>query len=1004
MNFSLVSSSSEITCPCSKSSRHINEKLLVSKPFVRVGYFKKKDHRVLNHDSRKVAVSRSLIPESLQEPYIGEKHLKEEASLKFKFVRTLLIDNYDSYTYNIYQELSIINGESTSQDRSFLCKCDMDLDALIAGNKAEPGHTNEPGVAWVGSSDGRPPLGATLPDQVGADKLSLSQALYDGATTPALEAHWPLCLQPMNMALSPGVPPVVVRNDEWTWEDIRHYLYEKKAFDNIVISPGPGSPTCPADIGICLRLLLECRDIPILGVCLGHQALGYVHGARIVHAPEPVHGRLSEIEHTGCNLFHDIPSGRNSGFKVVRYHSLVIDADSLPEDLIPIAWTSSTDTLSFRETQHSNVIPDAFWSQSDRKIPVEYFATDIKNTSSWSSNNSEGMKSTKVIMGIMHSTRPHYGVQFHPESIATYHGRKIFENFRKMTKNYWLRSSSIDDRKVPRTSRLFSALPKSKLLMNNEDKRNQLSLCNTVMLSHKSIGARFLKLKWRKFECLANKVGGARNIFCELFGDQKAENTFWLDSSSVEQRRARFSYMGGKGGSLWKQVTFRLSDQSNAKGGGYLSTEDAQGSVQSAFLEDGFLEFLNKELQSFRYKKEDYEGLPFDFCGGYIGFMGYNLKVECGMASNRHKSRTPDACLFFADNLVVIDHHYDDIYIMSLDDIHHHPGTAGPHERSTTISWLDDTEQKLLHLKASTTKKFKEHMSWPVASTPCKEGFLTEKSRDQYMEDVEKCLKFIKDGESYELCLTTQMRKRIGDIDYLGLYLNLRERNPSPYAAWLNFSKENLCICCSSPERFLRLDRDDILEAKPIKGTIARGSTPEEDKQLKLQLQHSEKDQAENLMIVDLLRNDLGRVSEPGSVHVPCLMEVESYATVHTLVSTVRGKKQLNLSPVDCVRAAFPGGSMTGAPKLRSMEILDSLESCSRGIYSGSIGFFSYNQTFDLNIVIRTVVIHEGEASIGAGGAVVALSNPEDEYEEMILKTQAPVKTVMGYQSGSDLS
>uniref|UniRef100_A0A5B7BJG5 aminodeoxychorismate synthase n=1 Tax=Davidia involucrata TaxID=16924 RepID=A0A5B7BJG5_DAVIN len=905
MSFTLCSSSSDITSPCFESLRSKNMNLLVSKPFVRIGDFTKKNNiQVFNHDARKEVISGHLVPRHLEGSCMGKKQL-EEPSRKLEFVRTLLIDNYDSYTYNIYQELSIING----------------------------------------------------------------------------------------------VPPVVVHNDAWTWKDVCHNLYEENAFDNIVISPGPGSPTCPADIGICLRLLLECRDIPILGVCLGHQALGYVHGAQVTHAPEPVHGRLSEIEHNGCRLFHDIPSGRNSGFKVVRYHSLVIDAESLPKELIPIAWTSTTDTLSFLGTQNSDVIPDGYENQLSQQISVS-FSKKFKNGNSFSLSDSEGVRRGKVLMGIMHSTRPHYGLQFHPESIATCHGRQIFKNFREITEDYWLRlrSSSISERKVyyiacmqvPHASWLFTDGPKSKQLVNNSDGRSHFSLCSMVNLSLSSNGFKFLKLEWRKLERSASQVGGARNIFCELFGDHKSENTFWLDSSSIEKKRARFSFMGGKGGSLWKQVTYRLSDKSDRtfKGGGYLSIEDAQGATTSTFLEDGFLDFLNKELQSFCYEEKDYEGLPFDFYGGYIGYIGYGLKVECGITSNPHKSRAPDACFFFSDNVVVIDHLCDDVYILSV------------HDGSTTgTPWMDDVEQKLLSLKASATKELRLRTSRPAAITPFKAGFLAEKSREQYIRDVEKCLEFIKDGESYELCLTTQMRKRIGELDSLGLYLKLREKNPAPYAAWLNFSKENLCVFCSSPERFLRLDRNGNLEAKPIKGTIARGSTQKEDELLKLQLQYSEKDQAENLMIVDLLRNDLGRVCEPGSVHVPHLMDVESYATVHTMVSTIRGKKQSDVSAVDCVRAAFPGGSMTGAPKLRSMELLDSLESCSRGIYSGCIGFFSYNQTFDLNIVIRTVVVHEGEASIGAGGAIVALSNPEDEYKEMILKTNAPVNAVMEYQN-----
>lgn len=204
----------------------------------------------------------------------------------------------------------------------------------------------------------------------------------------------------------------------------------------------------------------------------------------------------------------------------------------------------------------------------------------------------------------------------------------------------------------------------------------------------------------------------------------------------------------------------------------------------------------------------------------------YDLKVECGVTSNRHKSKTPDACFFFADNLVAIDHTNDDVYILAIHE-----------ESSSIIQWLDNTEEKLRSLNGSVRMALERQNSCPLTSSSSKAGFAAEKSRDQYIEDVHKCLNYIKDGESYELCLTTQLRKPIEKLNSLGLYLHLRERNPAPYAAWLNFSKEDLCICCSSPERFLQLDRNNTLEAKPIKGTIARGATNEEDEQLKLKLQ-----------------------------------------------------------------------------------------------------------------------------------------------------------------------
>ncbi|KAL2902872.1 Aminodeoxychorismate synthase chloroplastic [Bienertia sinuspersici] len=587
--------------------------------------------------------------------------------------------------------------------------------------------------------------------------------------------------------------------------------------------------------------------------------------------------------------------------------------------------------------------------------------------------NGDCVQSEKVLMGIRHVSRPHYGLQFHPESVATSYGRQMFMNFREITVDYWQGSGTSSNRKlnacmqVPQTVLPFRPFTK-KQFTDRKSHINHSSISSLQSNSQRSMGVQ-LKLRCQKLDSLANKVGGARNIFSKLFGNCNTEESFWLDSSSIEKGRARFSFMGTKGGSLWKQLTFKLSDERN---GGQLTISNAQGKVTNMHLENGFLDFLDKELQSFHCDEEDYHRLPFNFCGGYIGYIGYNLKVECGSASNRHKSCAPDACLVFVDNFLAIDHQNDDVYILSLYD-----------KSSKEPSWLDDVRLKLLSLEGLAKEADKERHSWPPEFSPTTAGFISEKSRDHYIQDVEECLRYIKDGESYELCLTTQMRKNVEDIDPLDLYLRLREQNPAPYAAWLNFPKENLCLCCSSPERFLRLDRDGVLEAKPIKGTISRGSTPERDEQLKLQLQ---------------CRNDLGQVCDPGSVHVPHLMDVETYATVHTMVSTVRGTKREDVSPVNCIKSAFPGGSMTGAPKLRSMEILDSLESCSRGIYSGSIGYFSINGTFDLNIVIRTVVIHEGEASIGAGGAIVALSKPDDEYEEMILKTSAPTRAIVACQ------
>jgi para-aminobenzoate synthetase len=408
-------------------------------------------------------------------------------------------------------------------------------------------------------------------------------------------------------------------------------------------------------------------------------------------------------------------------------------------------------------------------------------------------------------------------------------------------------------------------------------------------------------------------------LFRGLFSQERL--AFWLDSSMVSPQ-SRFSFMGA-------------ADEAIAPAG-------------------KVFDYLDRSLAGIEVHAPP---LPFQFTGGYVGYLGYELKRECG-ASNKHRSPYPDAYLLRVDRFLAIDHVENKLWLVSCGE---------PDQ---------EIERRIAALKDCV----------PGASPCAPAEFKLTTERADYLRLIDACRSRIAAGESYEICLTNQLRVATG-ASPLAYYEALRKLNPAPHSAYLHL--DDIDIACSSPERFLRIDAARNVESRPIKGTIRRGSTQDEDALLRASLASSEKNRAENLMIVDLTRNDLGRVCRPGSVRVPQMMQVETYATVHQLVSTVTGKLAPGATAIDCIRAAFPGGSMTGAPKLRTLEILDELEPEARGIYSGSIGYIGFNGAIDLNIVIRTAVFHQGVASIGVGGAIVYQSQPEDEWDEMLLKAQA---------------
>ena len=424
---------------------------------------------------------------------------------------------------------------------------------------------------------------------------------------------------------------------------------------------------------------------------------------------------------------------------------------------------------------------------------------------------------------------------------------------------------------------------------------------------------------------------------------------FWLDSG--QNAATGMSYLGTAG----RTASERVAD------GEVIEPEAGRRNSGTIF------DFLrNQDLSVDR----DSAGGGFQL--GWVGWLGYELHAHTLDAVPARASRYPDAALMFVDRAIAFDHDNRRVLLITLD------------ESEDARRWREDTASIIDGCRRSGAVAD----AWAGSENAAVRWACSDA---EYLDRVASCKRSIANGDAYQLCLTMQAEVAVTP-DPVDTYLALRALSPTHHGGFIRIG--DVSLLSASPEQFLTVTAFGEIESRPIKGTRRRGVGERDDAELRDELVNSEKERAENLMIVDLMRNDIGRVSQVGTVSVPALLEVESYAQVHQLVSTVRGTLAAGVSGVDAVEACFPAGSMTGAPKYSAVTLLDALEQAPRGIYSGAFGYFGLDGRIELAMVIRSIVLDPDGATIGAGGGITALSDPIEELAEAKLKAAALLSTL----------
>jgi para-aminobenzoate synthetase component 1 len=454
--------------------------------------------------------------------------------------------------------------------------------------------------------------------------------------------------------------------------------------------------------------------------------------------------------------------------------------------------------------------------------------------------------------------------------------------------------------------------------------------------------------------------------------------SFFLDSGMGPQRLGRYSFLGSEPflimSSRATEITLVRGDEHEVQHGNPFDV-------------------LGKLLEIY---KLDHCPAPVPFLGGAVGYFGYDLCyfVERLPSTAIDDLKLPESYFAFYDTILAFDHLEGRAYLVATGFPEMEEGQRLRRARmrlEEMKNWLHSS-----HSVIESEAKQSRGRDCLVATAPRNDQEskeITLKSNftpEEYIKAVDRVREYIAAGDVFQVNLSQRFESDLSYPPY-ELYKRLRRVNPAPFASYLNF--QGVTIVSASPERFLKV-QGDLVETRPVKGTRPRGRDPVEDQGLAQELTHSIKDQAENVMIVDLERNDLGRVCRYGTVKVAELAILETFPTVFHLTSTIVGRLRRGKSNIDLLKATFPGGSITGAPKVRAMEIIDELEPTKRSVYTGSIGYLSFNEDLDINIVIRTFLIKEGKAYFQVGGGIIYDSDPQAEYMETLDKAKALIQAL----------